>query len=130
VLIGLAAFLLSLWWTMRQNGGRGGRPGARVIWERFPKFVLGFMAASLAFSALLPAGLVADTRNSISGLRTAWFAMAFVSIGLETKFTDLWAMENGRPFAAFVGAQFVNILWTLLLAYLIFGGILFPAPRF
>jgi uncharacterized integral membrane protein (TIGR00698 family) len=130
VLIGLAAFLLSLWWTMKQNGGRAERPSARVIWERFPKFVLGFMVASLVFSALLSPELVKDTKSSISGLRTAWFAMAFVSIGLETKFTDLWSMENGRPFLAFVGAQFANIIWTLLLAYLIFGGILFPAPRF
>lgn len=130
VLIGLAAFLLSLWWTMKQNGGRGGRPSARVIWERFPKFVLGFLAASLVFSALLAPELVKATKSSISGLRTAWFAMAFVSIGLETKFTDLWSMENGRPFVAFVGAQCANIVWTLLLAYLIFGGILFPAPRF
>lgn len=130
VLIGLAAFLLSVWWTMKQNGGRRERPSARVIWERFPKFVLGFMVASLAFSALLSPELVKATKSSISGLRTAWFAMAFVSIGLETKFTDLWSMENGRPFVAFVGAQFANILWTLLLAYLIFGGILFPAPRF
>lgn len=130
VLIGLAAFLLSVWWTMKNAGGRRERPSVRVIWERFPKFVLGFMAASLVFSALLSPELVKATKSSISGLRTAWFAMAFVSIGLETKFTDLWSMENGRPFVAFLGAQFVNVVWTLALAYLIFGGILFPAPEF
>jgi hypothetical protein len=56
--------------------------------------------------------------------------MAFVSIGLETKFTDLWSMENGRPLVAFLGAQFVNVIWTLVLAYLIFGGILFETPQF
>jgi uncharacterized integral membrane protein (TIGR00698 family) len=130
VLIGLAAFLLSVWWTMKKSGEVREKPGIGVIWERFPKFVLGFMVASLVFSALLPQDLVGGTKSTISGLRTAWFAMAFVSIGLETKFTDLWSMENGRPFVAFVGAQFVNIIWTLILAYLIFGGILFPAPVF
>ena len=129
VLIGLAAFLLSLWWTMKMSGGNREKPGIGVIWERFPKFVLGFMVASLAFSALISPGLVASTKSTISGLRTAWFAMAFVSIGLETKFTDLWSMENGRPFVAFVGAQFANIIWTLILAYLIFGGILFAVPE-
>lgn len=129
VLIGLAAFLLSLWWTMKKSGGNREKPGIGVIWERFPKFVLGFMVASLAFSALISPGLVASTKSTISGLRTAWFAMAFVSIGLETKFTDLWSMENGRPFVAFVGAQFANIIWTLILAYLIFGGILFAVPE-
>ncbi len=129
VLIGFAAFLLSLWWTMKNSGGNREKPGIGVIWERFPKFVLGFMVASLVFSVLISPGLVAATKSTISGLRTAWFAMAFVSIGLETKFTDLWSMENGRPFVAFVGAQFANIIWTLILAYLIFGGILFAVPE-
>jgi hypothetical protein len=29
---------------------------------------------------------------------------------------------------AFLAAQLVNVVWTLLLAYLLFGGILFPLP--
>ena len=130
VLIGFAAFLLSIWWTMKQSGGSAQRPSARVIWERFPKFVLGFMVASLVFSILLTPALVKDTKSTISGLRTAWFAMAFVSIGLETKFTDLWSMEEGRPLLAFLGAQAANVVWTLILAYLIFGGVFFAVPSF
>jgi uncharacterized integral membrane protein (TIGR00698 family) len=130
VLIGFAAFLLSLWWTMKKSGENREKPSVGVIWERFPKFVLGFMVASLVFSFLVSPGLLKETKSAISGLRTAWFAMAFVSIGLETKFTDLWSLENGRPLVAFVGAQFVNVIWTLLLAYLIFGGILFETPQF
>lgn len=130
VLIGFAAFLLSLWWTMKKSGENREKPSLGVIWERFPKFVLGFMVASLVFSFLVSPGLVKETKGTISGLRTAWFAMAFVSIGLETKFTDLWSMENGRPLVAFLGAQFVNVIWTLVLAYLIFGGILFETPQF
>jgi uncharacterized integral membrane protein (TIGR00698 family) len=130
VLIGFAAFLLSLWWTMKKSGENREKPSVGVIWERFPKFVLGFMVASLVFSFLVSPGLVKETKSVVSGLRTAWFAMAFVSIGLETKFTDLWSMENGRPLVAFLGAQFVNVIWTLVLAYLIFGGILFETPQF
>jgi uncharacterized membrane protein YadS len=71
---------------------------------------------------------VKATKSLIAGLRTWWFALAFVSIGLETKFTDLLSMENGRPLVVFLGAQFVNLLWTLLLAYLVFGGVLFDSP--
>jgi hypothetical protein len=37
-------------------------------------------------------------------------------------------MEGGRPAVAFLAAQAVNIVWTLLLAWLIFGGVLFPVP--
>jgi Kef-type K+ transport system membrane component KefB len=55
--------------------------------------------------------------------------MAFTCIGLETRFSDLFKMGGGRPAAAFLGAQVFNIIWTLILAYLIFGGILFPAPK-
>jgi uncharacterized membrane protein YadS len=128
VLIGVAAFALSVWWTVKRRQPGAGRPSARVIWERFPKFVLGFLAASLAVSFLPTSGQVAGAKGTLAGLRTVWFALAFVSIGLETRFTDLLRMENGRPFYAFVGAQGVNLVWTFILAWLIFGGVLFPIP--
>lgn len=128
VLIGFAAFFLSVWWTMRKPVEGQERPTVRVIWERFPKFVLGFVLASVVFSTLVDAATVTATKSLIAGLRTWWFALAFVSIGLETKFTDLLSTENGRPLVVFLGAQFVNLVWTLLLAYLIFGGVLFTPP--
>ena len=49
-LLGVAAFAISLWWALRRSAETGTRPTARVIWERFPKFVLGFITASLLFS--------------------------------------------------------------------------------
>ena len=45
VLIGFAAFFLSIWWTIRRPVEGQERPTVRVIWERFPKFVLGFMVS-------------------------------------------------------------------------------------
>ncbi len=128
VLIGVAAFILAVWWTFKKGAQTGQKPSARVIWERFPKFVLGFLVASFVFSFLLDAKLVADTKGMLGGLRTVWFALAFTSIGLETRFTELVSMEGGRPAAAFLGAQAFNVVWTLVLAYLLFGGMLFPVP--
>jgi len=128
VLLGLAAFGLSVWWTMRQRANGGERPSARLIWERFPKFVLGFLVASLICSFALDPGLVKETKGLLTGLRNFWFALAFVSIGLETKFTDLVRMEGGRPAFAFLGAQAFNVIWTLILAWLLFGGVLFAVP--
>ncbi|MET0680265.1 MAG: hypothetical protein ABWZ41_04620, partial [Burkholderiales bacterium] len=57
-----------------------------------------------------------------------WFAFAFVCIGLEARFVELAGMEGGRPAVAFIGAQLFNVVWTLILAFLLFGGILFPVP--
>ena len=127
-LIGVAAFALSLWWTMRGGKQTGEPTGVRVIWDRFPKFVLGFMAASVVFSFLLQPALVAETGGVFRGLRTIWFALAFTCIGLETRFVELLGLEEGRPALAFLGAQAVNVIWTLLVAYLLFGGVLFPVP--
>jgi uncharacterized membrane protein YadS len=124
VLIGFAAFTLSLWWSFRKPAAGQERPTAKVIWDRFPKFVLGFMAASLLFSFVVDPAAVRESKSLIGSLRTWWFALAFTSIGLETKFTDLLSMEGGRPFFTFLIAQGANLVWTLLLAYLIFGGAL------
>ncbi len=128
VLIGLAAFALSIWWTMRQGRQTGERAGAGVIWERFPKFVLGFLVASFVFSFVLDLATVNATKSLLGGLRTWWLALAFVCIGLETRFGELVSLEGGRPAGAFLMAQAVNVVWTLLLAYLLFGGVLFAAP--
>jgi uncharacterized integral membrane protein (TIGR00698 family) len=129
-LIGVAAFILVVWWAYkaRSPAAGGERPSAAIIWERFPKFVLGFLVASALFSFFLPANMVEGTRSTLGELRTWWFALAFVCIGLETKFVDLATMDGGRPALAFLGAQAVNVIWTLLLAYLIFGGVIFPVP--
>lgn len=128
VLLGVAAFGLSVWWTLRQRASGGQRPSVRLIWERFPKFVLGFIVASLVFSFALDHALVKETKGLLTGLRNFWFALAFVSIGLETRITDLMRMEGGRPAFAFIGAQAFNVLWTLILAWLLFGGVLFAVP--
>ncbi len=127
-MLGLAAFGLSVWWTFRSGAATGEKPSASIIWERFPKFVLGFTVASLLFSFVLSADFVDSTKSLMKGLRTWWFALAFVCIGLETRFRDLVSMDEGRPAIAFLLAQAVNVFWTLLIAWLLFGGVLFDAP--
>ena len=127
-MLGLAAFALSVWWTFRSQAAGGEAPSLAIIWDRFPKFVLGFMLASALFSFALSSEFVESTKGLMRGLRTWWFALAFVCIGLETRFRDLVALDQGRPAIAFLLAQSVNILWTLLIAWLLFGGIVFAIP--
>ncbi len=127
-MLGLAAFALSVWWTFRAGAVTGEKPSVSIIWERFPKFVLGFVVASVVFSFALAPEFVDSTKSLMKGLRTWWFALAFVCIGLETHFRDLVSMDEGRPAIAFLLAQGVNIFWTLLIAWLLFGGIFFESP--
>jgi uncharacterized integral membrane protein (TIGR00698 family) len=127
-LIGVAAFMLAIWWTLKAGAASGERPSAAVIWQRFPKFVLGFVAASAIFSFALPADVVSGTRGLLTEIRTWWFALAFVCIGLETRVLELASTGRGRPALAFLGAQTINVFWTLLLAWLLFGGVLFAQP--
>ncbi|MGX5819050.1 YeiH family protein [Chitinophaga lutea] len=125
VLLGVAAFLISVWWSYSKKENNQQRPSLGTIWERFPKFVLGFIIVSFVFSFVLPKDLVSTVKGSVKGLQTCFFAVAFACIGLETKFVDIFAMERGRPAMAFIIAQVFNIFITLVIAYLVFGGILF-----
>jgi uncharacterized integral membrane protein (TIGR00698 family) len=127
-LIGVAAFALAIWWALKAGAATGERPSASVIWERFPKFVIGFVLASAVFSFALSPELVSGTRSALGEIRTWWFALAFVCIGLETRFVELATYERGRPALAFIGAQAFNVIWTLLLAWLIFGGVIVAQP--
>jgi uncharacterized integral membrane protein (TIGR00698 family) len=129
VLIGVAAFFIAAWWTLKkENNQKTEKQGLGIVWERFPKFVLGFIAASLLFSFVIPTESTKQVSGFLNGLRTLWFALAFVSIGLEAKFAELVKTQSGKPALAFTVAQIFNILWTLLWAYLLFGGLLFPVP--
>jgi len=53
VLIGIAAFLLALYWALKVDKKVDEEPKPIEIWYRFPKFVLGFIVASIIFSLLL-----------------------------------------------------------------------------
>lgn len=131
VLIGVVAFLVAVWWVTRVDGpGASTRPAAAEVWRRFPKFILGFLGASLLFSFVLTPALggeaVADVIDLTSDLRGWLFCLAFVSIGLESDFRALAGqVAGGRPVQLYVVGQAFNLALTLLAAWLAFGGVLF-----
>lgn len=123
VLLGIAAFFISLYWTLtgkQAEGMKVEKPTVKIIWDRFPKFVLGFLVASLIFSFILEPDTVKEVKGHLKNIQTLWFGLAFTSIGLETKFSDLFKDGFRKPFWAFLIAQFFNIIVTLVLAYLLF----------
>ena len=129
VLIGAAAFLLAIWFSFKGQA-TGEKPSAMEIWFRFPKFVVGFIIASVVFSFFMSEASAKAVTGVTAGLRGWWFTLAFLCIGLDTRFKDLVSMGGGKPAAVFLIAQAFNIVWTLLFAWLIFGGVLFPVPKF
>ncbi len=123
VLLGVAAFAISVYWTYTNNPlakDKDTKPSLGVIWERFPKFVIGFVAASLLFSFVIPADTVNTVKASLKNFQGLWFALAFTSIGLETNFSDLFNKDSRKPLYAFLIAQTFNIFVTLVIAYFLF----------
>ena len=120
VLLGLAAFFISMMWAYRGTN-KETRPTAGVIWERFPKFVLGMIIASLVFSFLLSPDAAKTVSKVTKGFQNTLFSVAFVCIGLETRLKDIFGKENRVPLKVFLTAQTFNIFVTLVIAYIIFG---------
>jgi uncharacterized integral membrane protein (TIGR00698 family) len=123
VLLGVAAFVISIYWSYKGTNSDI-RPSGRVLWDRFPKFVIGFLIASLVFSFAFDA----ETGKALSGVgnkgaRSLLFSLAFVCIGLETDFRYIFKKENSKYIWSFLTAQTFNILLTLLVAWLLFRSI-------
>src|SRR5882724_1273974 len=129
VWIGVWAFVLSLIATTRwERTGVQSKSDAGEIWRRFPKFVLGFLAASAVITLLskgydyaaykkdVVPGLVAP----LQALRTWAFTFAFLSIGLTTKIRE-FASVGARPFYAFTIGVVVNVALGFVLSTQVFS---------
>ena len=124
VLLGIAAFFIAIYWAAtnkKTNVANPEKPSLKVIWDRFPKFVVGFVVASLVFSFLMPGEAAKEVSGVLKKSQGLWFALGFTSIGLETNFKSLFNNQNRRATWAFLIAQLFNVVVTLVVAYLIFG---------
>lgn len=135
VLIGFAAFFMALWATLslekKEAGADYVKPGLGEVWYRFPKFVVGFIVASLVVSALDPvigAGAVKAVGAEAKVFRNLFFGLCFVSIGLETNFKELISVGGGRPAMAYWLSQGANALWTLFITWILWSGSVLPSP--
>jgi len=133
ILIGFAAFIMAIWATVSVKKESGGeKPSVMEIWYRFPKFILGFIVASLVMSFIVEPSLgskgATDIINVTKGYREWFFVLGFVCVGLETRFKELIAVGKGKPALAFIIAQAFNIVFVLGVVYLLWSGVLFPRP--
>lgn len=137
ILIGVIAFLVALYWTTKIEGNSAkGKINLLEIWYRFPKFVLGFIFASVLLSVIYTAfgndlGYALVDKGLIKGMtdigRGWFFALAFLCIGLETNFKDLREyFKGGKPLILYLVGQSFNLMLTLLMAYIMFY-LMFPS---
>ena len=130
VLIGVIAFCVAVYWCAKVECAPGQKVSAMEIWYRFPKFVLGFIAASVIFSFIYGAigkdvGYALIDHGAIRGLskigRGWFFCLAFTSIGLATNFKELGHhFKGGKPLILYVFGQTLNLILTLIMAYIMF----------
>lgn len=126
VLIGFVAFCWAVFFVTRVEKEPGAeKPSLKEIWVRFPKFILGFIGASLVLSFIvlptLGQGRVDGILKITSTARNWLFALAFVSIGLDSRFADLKAAFKGQaPVKLYVVGQTLNLILTLLAAMFFF----------
>jgi len=123
VLMGVVAVALTLYFALHveKKGRAATRGAAQALWQRFPKFVLGFIAASAIASWYLAAGGASQGITAVNTFRAYFLILAFVSIGLEFRLTRLLA-EGWRPVVVFGSATVFNLAVALLIASLVFAG--------
>ncbi|MDE6069784.1 MAG: putative sulfate exporter family transporter [Alistipes sp.] len=127
VLIGVVAFFIALYLSARGEKGAAQKPSLGIVWEKFPKFILGFVAASLVFSLCQSGGVFVPEKGKLvepgvaKMFSTVFFSLAFVCIGLDTRLKEIVSKENRNALWAFLGAQTFNIVVTLVIACLLFG---------
>ena len=129
VWIGIWAFVLAIVATTRWERTEAGRkPEAAEIWWRFPKFVIGFLVASLVVTAVTSGYSLVDFNKTvvpalvgpIKDLRSWAFIFCFLSIGLTTRFREL-AGAGTRPFLAFSAGAIVNVIIGFILSAIVFA---------
>ena len=132
ILIGFVAFFFAVLFASKvENGDQAVRPSLMEIWNRLPKFVIGFVLASVIFSFVLIPSLgqaKVDSILNLTGTLKSWlFTLAFVSIGLDSRFSDMMKVsKGGKPVKLYVVGQTFNIVLTLIAAWIFFGGYFFP----
>lgn len=134
ILIGFIAFFVALFFATRVDRQNGQRVGASEIWYRFPKFIIGFFAASLVASFIILPVYGSDNVGAINKVLDQYknwaFVLAFTSIGLDTNFREIIKkMQGGKVLWLYVIGQLFNIALTLLAVWFLLSGKFFPVPE-
>lgn len=135
VFIGLWAFILAWVWSAKIERREGDRVRPVEIWQRFPKFILGYVATFLVVLAigiatpnLVPKIKAAMAQANV--FRSIFFLMTFLAIGVMSNFRRLWQEGFAKLAAVYVLCLFGYIIWVgLLISWLFFHGVFPPIVK-
>ena len=130
IFIGIWAFVLAWIWTRHINVRPGEQARAGEIWDRFPKFIIGYIVTFAVILALALgatpelAGKVRAAMGEANTFRGIFFVMTFFSIGALSNIRNLWAEGIGKLAAIYVVCLFGFIIWIgLAVSWIFFHGI-------
>src|SRR6266536_3681708 len=129
IFMGIWAFVLGYIWTNHINV-TSDKARIAEIWQRFPKFILGFVVTFLTglyLALATPADIAAKVPAAIgeaNTFRVIFFILTFFSIGVLSNFKKLWQEGIGKLAAVYVISLFGFVIWVgLLISWLFFSGI-------
>ena len=135
ILIGFIAFFVAIFFALKVDKTGDSKVGAGEIWNRFPKFIIGFFVASLVASfIILPltdgATVNAINKSVLDQYKNWAFVLAFTSIGLDTNFKTLFKqMQGGKVLWLYIVGQLFNIALTLFAVWFLLSGVMFDIPN-
>ena len=134
ILIGFIAFFVAIFFATKVDKNGTDKVGASEIWVRFPKFILGFFAASLIASFIIQPAFGAENVGAINKVLDQFknwaFVLAFTSIGLDTNFKAIAKqMQGGKVLWLYIVGQLFNIALTFFAVWLLLSGTIFPIPE-
>ena len=134
ILIGFIAFFVAVFFATKVDKNGSEKVGASEIWVRFPKFILGFFAASLIASFVIQPAFGPEKVGAINKVLDQFknwaFVLAFTSIGLDTNFKAIAKqMQGGKVLWLYIVGQLFNIALTFFAVWLLLSGIVFPIPE-
>lgn len=133
IFIGIWAFVLAYIWTTRIDVREGERAKASEIWERFPKFVLGYVVTFLVILIVALGatpeltGKLKSAMGEANTFRGIFFVMTFFAIGVVSNFRRLWEEGIGRLAAVYLACLFGFVIWVgLVISWIFFHGVTPP----
>ena len=135
IFIGVWAFILAWVWSAKIEHREGEKVKFSASWQRFPKFILGYIATFaivLAIGVLVPALIpkVKASMGQANVLRALFFVLTFFAIGVLSNFRKLWEDGIAKLAAVYVLCLFGFIVWVgLLISWLFFAGVFPPIVK-